>query len=203
MILTELDTNKKSSHLIRTLFANMLICSRKRVIVEKTPINNFRVRFINSIFNDAKYIYIYRNGIEVARSIEETAERIEWFGHDDYKWSQLRQYAMEQNIYPCMEGFPKDNYERGLLEWRLSNEYVREFLGELPAGRHVEISYANFVEEPRVVINKLIEFMRINRHDCVYDYLDENIGRKSSIANMDYIDDRSHAIAGPLIQING
>ncbi|MBN1225030.1 MAG: sulfotransferase [Candidatus Aminicenantes bacterium] len=42
----------------------------KPVLIEKLPINNFRLNLILRIFPDARFIHIYRNGLEVARSMD-------------------------------------------------------------------------------------------------------------------------------------
>ena len=41
-----------------------------KILLEKLPINSFRLRFLKESFPEARYIYLTRNGLEVSKSIE-------------------------------------------------------------------------------------------------------------------------------------
>src|SRR5690606_33383867 len=86
MKLTAADASPDKSALLRTLFYRQTIKTSRPVLVEKLPINNFRVEFIQAIFPDARFIHIYRNGLEVANSIKKMSEAGKWFASNQYKW---------------------------------------------------------------------------------------------------------------------
>lgn len=86
LLLTKADFSHRKSKKLSRLFKFETFIQRGPVLVEKLPINNFRLEFIRCIFPDARFIHIYRNGLEVARSIEKLSNRGEWFGANAYKW---------------------------------------------------------------------------------------------------------------------
>ena len=179
MILTKEHCENKYSQQIHSLFGNKLKRSGKRVLLEKTPINNFRTDFLSNIFPNAKYIFIYRNGIEVATSIEKAANKGSWFGSEDYKWKELVQRATSVNELSKLQDFPKNNFERGLLEWRLSTEAVTQFLKNIPTEKYEQVTYSDFVTNPKKVISELLNFMGLESNHEIDLFLESSIRRRS------------------------
>ena len=89
LVLTATDTEPGKNAKLSQLFQFESIKSGKPILVEKLPVNNFRLEFIQEIFPDAHFIHIYRNGLEVARSIEKRSNAGAWFGANAYKWEKL------------------------------------------------------------------------------------------------------------------
>ncbi|TVL96873.1 MAG: hypothetical protein CV087_23140, partial [Candidatus Brocadia sp. WS118] len=138
LVLTASDAKIRKSKKLSRLFRFETIITRKPVLIEKLPINNFRLQFISTIFPDARFIHIYRNGLEVARSIEMSNG---WYSKNPYRWNQLVQFASlsgDTSVLP--ELCTSDKY-KGLLEWRLSTETAVNFLKTLSKESFYEISY--------------------------------------------------------------
>jgi hypothetical protein len=91
LFLTEADADPQKGKKLSRFFRFETIINRKPVLIEKLPINNFRLHFIRQIFPDARFIHIYRNGLEVARSIEKASEKGGCFGSGCYKWKHYNQ----------------------------------------------------------------------------------------------------------------
>src|SRR5687768_6763980 len=54
------------------------------LLVEKTPINSFRIDYIRAVFPRARFLHLLRNGLDVARSIERWClEGRRWYGEGD------------------------------------------------------------------------------------------------------------------------
>jgi hypothetical protein len=53
---------------VRRAFDRIAAASRLRYVVEKTCANSLRVGFVDRVLPDAKYVYIVRNGLDVAAS---------------------------------------------------------------------------------------------------------------------------------------
>ena len=63
-------------------------------MVEKTPINSFRIGYLRALFPDASFVHLVRNGLDVAASIERWCRSGKpWYGHGDVKWHRLSDYA--------------------------------------------------------------------------------------------------------------
>ena len=140
------------------------------ILVEKTVSNTLRVPFVNTVFPDARFVHLLRDGRDVAASAMK-----EWSAPPDY--GRLRQklrrvpiaslpyllwYARHSlfgtarargqvSIWgPRYPGIEADVESRSLAEvcaiqWRESVETARRDLGALPADRAFEIRYEDLV----------------------------------------------------------
>jgi len=116
LVFTESDENPRKTRALRKLFALELRRSRRPILVEKLPINNFRLPFIRRMFPDCRFIHIWRNGLEVARSIEAMSIQGRWFRPDQYRWNLLAEYAQSMPETAHLPGLCQSDYEKGLLE---------------------------------------------------------------------------------------
>lgn len=181
LVLEKEDESLINSRRLRRLFALKKSISGKKYLLEKLPINNFRIPFIRQIFPDARFIHIYRNGLEVAQSIEELAAKGKWFGPDSYKWETLLKLAKAQDEFN-FKGVNLENmslYERGLMEWRLSTQIVRESLQKIPSDSYIEISYEDFVNSPMPTIGEILSFLNVDSNADVLNFVKTNVKRKS------------------------
>src|SRR5262245_44638553 len=121
-------------------------------LCEKVPINAFRLRLIVSIFPDAHFVYIERNGIEVARSIAAKAEAGQWFGNR--KWDMLIEIAQKENKLKGIAAQCTSLFHQGLLEWVLSTVSARRFLGE-SQHRAVAVQYSELLDTPNEVARRI------------------------------------------------
>lgn len=160
---------------LRRLLARQVARTGRPRLVEKLPINSFRLPFIDAVLPDARYVHIVRDGVEVARSIEHWCRQREWFGTDDYKWRLLVEYAERQPRYRGLAASCHDDYARGLLEWRLSEDAALEFLATLPATRHLAVRYDDFVRAPGEVLASIERFLGLEPSLDARRYADANV----------------------------
>lgn len=203
VLLDENDFDKRRKSKLSKLFKFQLIKRKKDCLIEKLPINNFRLKFIQANFPHARYIYINRNGLEVARSIEKLSKKGIWFGHNDYKWNQLVEIASKK---PDTEKLPKlcldNDYKKGLLEWRLSTEYIIDFLKALPKGDYIEISYGTLTSDPSKTINRILNFIDLPGDSSVEKFSRENISRKSLKLGSEELKEEDKVIGGDLLTLS-
>lgn len=175
------DYRKKKSLRLGRMFKFMLTTSKKEILVEKLPANNFRLELINEIFPDARFIHIYRNGLDVAKSINAYNEgnRGNWFGRGSYKWKMLVEYAKKNPETKSLPDICKNHYDKGLLEWRLSTEAAVSFLIKLPNHKYTEINYDYFIEKPDKVISGLMDFLEVKNEKKVTDFVSQKVQRKT------------------------
>jgi hypothetical protein len=60
--LNEEDLTSGLRDYLRKKFASKLEKSGKKLLVEKTPSNCFRIKYLQSVFPEAKFIYVTRDG---------------------------------------------------------------------------------------------------------------------------------------------
>jgi len=202
LALTEADFDFRKGKKLSRLFRFMTIVKRRPVFVEKLPINNFRLKFIKKIFPDARFIHIYRNGQEVARSIEKASENGKWYGANSYKWNMLVNYARNNDDTKDLPELCATYYDKGLLEWRLSTEAAVAFLRSVPETVFIEINYDEFIINPVETISSLMEFIGVNRDPNAVSFVSVAVTRKSSKLRSVTISEKDQIIGGNLLSLS-
>ena len=202
LCLTESDVGSRKSSKLSRLFYLETILTRRPFLVEKLPVNNFRLKFIRAIFPNARFVHIYRNGLEVARSIEKTCEDGAWFGADSYKWDKLVEYAQERGEIGQLTEICTTYFDKGLFEWRLSTEAVVEFLKTLPDNQYYELSYDELMDEPVEVVARVLDFIGVGRDERVDNFVSAIVSRKSGKLAKEDISEQSELIGGELLALS-
>ncbi len=203
LFLTETDYQVKKGKKLSRLFRFAAISRGRPVVVEKLPINNFRLRFIQAVFPDARFIHIYRNGLEVARSIGKICEKGgKWYGENSYKWNMLVDYSKGHDETSSLSQLCETSYDKGLLEWRLSTEAAVRFLSGLPESKFIELSYDEFLDQPVAVTSKILDFIGVGRDHILEDFVSKNVKRKSDKLTEKLISQHELLIGGRLLELS-
>ena len=198
LVLTKSDALENKSRRLHRLFREEIDKTGRPVLIEKLPINSFRLEFIHHIFPDARFIHIVRNGMEVARSIERRVNE-GWYGANDYKWFQLARHASTLKGTASLPSLCTTDYDRGLLEWRLSTDAAHVFLSTLPDTIYMEIGYEDFVEKPVQTITTVLDFLGLENNEVVNDFVRSTVWRKSEKADFSRIPKKELTIGGRLL----
>lgn len=196
------DASEARSARLRRLFAREARRQGRPVLVEKLPINNFRLAFLQRIFPDARFIHLYRNGLEVARSIEQLCLRGEWFGLNSYKWDALVAHAATHQDLAGLPALCVSAFDRGLLEWRLSNQAAVTFLQQLPDQDFIELSYDQFIDDPLHSVGRILEFLDLPEDPGLSDFVRAKVARRSSRLQTAVEEDRWRRIGGRLLALS-
>ncbi len=199
IVLTAADATPQQSATLQRLFAFQTRLRRRPALVEKYPINNFRLSLLAAVFPDARYVHIRRDGREVARSIQARADnpRNPWFGAGGYKWRQLVEHGRATGVCDGMDVDAFDNYERGLLEWRLSLDAFDRFRGEVPEERLFEMDYETFMGDPQGAISRVLDFARLGADDRVARFVTANVQRRTPKIDRPAYNESEQMIGGP------
>ena len=190
----------KQNKRLRSVFYSKTLLSGKPRLLEKLPINTFRLEFISSVFPDALFIHIVRNGLEVARSIEQACNKAEWFGVNGYKWQQLVNYAANVEKFNHLPELCRTNYEKGLMEWRLSVETALDFFELMESNKILQVSYEDLLETPPRVLYEIESFIDIPKNEHVHAFANKKIQRKTSAINANHISGTDNKIVGNLLK---
>lgn len=202
LCLTGEDVDPDKSRMLARLFRFETIRHRRPVLVEKLPINNFRLPFLHKIFPDARFIHIYRSGLEVARSIEKLSSEGHWFGADNYKWDRLVEYASGRNDTKGIPSLCTGDFDKGLLEWRLSTESAVEFLRGVSSEAFIEVNYGHFVDAAPATIARILDFIGIDDDPEVNAFVAGTVARRSSKLAPDGISAKARLIGGKLLPLS-
>lgn len=188
---------------IRAAFKARMLKQHGTRMVEKLPANSFRLGYVQALFPDARFVALVRNGLEVARSIQnyiqDPPHAEPWYGKQDEKWHALKQVAQEQGLAERVAWCTND-FLRGLLEWRLSVETMLRDLKELPQDRQMLIRYETFVAAPEEVAQRLMHFMDLPTSKNLLEYAKQNIARKSNVMTKEALPEAEDRVAGDLLR---
>jgi hypothetical protein len=121
--------------------------------VDKTLLNCFRVRLLNSIFPDVKFIHIIRDGRAVAFSI---LNKIEIAGDPNPLFHVGFKYILGDNY----QSQRSELYNYGLA-WA---EFVRKGreASAFAQSRYYEMRYENLITEPYTELRNIVDFCELN-----------------------------------------
>jgi hypothetical protein len=129
-------------------------------LLEKTPKNALRVPFLDAVFPDALFIYLYREPHENISSILEawksggfvTYPRLP--GWEGPPWSMLLIPRWRR-----LRGQPLPKI--AAAQWATANRTLLDDLEQLPPERWCMVSYADLVANPQVQVERLCQFAGI------------------------------------------
>ncbi len=170
-------------------------------IIEKTCANSLRVPFVDKIVNDAKYIFIVRDGIDAAASASKR-----WHASLDlpYIFRKARFVPPLDVPYYCF-GFLKNQLRRLVakgtplniwgpvldemeqlranyttmgvcaLQWQACVEMASESLGNLPENRVYRVKYEDFVDDPVKEFFGIAEFVGKHVPGRLAEYINASV----------------------------
>ncbi len=123
-----------------------------------------------------------------------------WYGHDDYKWKLLEDYAGRSERYRELVGLCDTVELRGLLEWRMSVEAAIEYLDTLPEERRVALTYEELLDRPVEVVRRIEEFAGLAPSKTVHSFAEANLRRRSPRIEVTQLSDVEERLAGGLMR---
>ena len=170
---------------IRRKFTEIAKNQYSGIVVEKTCANTLRIPFVDAVFPGARYIYIYRDGMDVvgSASLRWTAKldipylfakvryvpkidlpyyAIRYFGARIYRlFSRERRLSFWgpslNNMQEILQSHSLN--EICALQWQRCVDKADEALSELPEGKVLRVCYENFVREPVTETEKILTFI--------------------------------------------
>lgn len=187
------DVDITKSYLLKKLFFREQVIGKSSVLLEKLPINNFRLDFLHSTFPNAKYIYLRRNGLEVSTSIEKRIKKRNWF--TGKKETLLNKHAEKINCKTEVE----TDFEKGMWEWKLSIDESNVFFKNLDNNKFIHLSYQDFIDNPSEELKNIFDFMNLNYSEKFLISISKDIKRKNpSISEIP--NDNSGQIGGDILK---
>ena len=190
LIAKKCDVSEKRNSNLRKLFFKLQVLNSSKILLEKLPINSFRLRFLKKSFPEAKYIYLTRNGLEVSKSIEKKIKKGKWFTGSKFKL--LVQHYEE-------DFSDKSNLIKAMYEWKLSMSESDKFFRELNKNKFIHLSYEDFVNQTESSLIKIFKFLEIEANNDFLKKISKNIRRRNKkISNTE--DENLSDIGGELLK---
>lgn len=141
--------------------------------MEKTPKNALRIPFLERVFPDARYIYLFRDPRENLSSMIEA-----WRSLDFVTYASLPDWPGNWSLllppgYGAVRGKPLE--EIVAFQWAAANRQILEDLDRLAADRWSAVSYAELVSDPATAVERLCEFAAIEFDESLRARCGENL----------------------------
>lgn len=178
--LTAEDNIPAITEKIKLDFSAELKLNNQHQLVEKLPINSFRIPYLYSIFPDARFIHMIRNGVEVAQSIATLyAKTGRWFGKDEYKWKLLTEYAISRGEENLVKICADNSVLKGALEWHLCISTIEQDLIRIPTDSYIEIRYEDLLSNSTDICESLETFIGVNHSESMHHFAQTKICRRT------------------------
>ena len=124
--------------------------------LEKTPKNALRLPFLERLFPDAQFLFLWRDPRENIASIIEAWKSGRWKTYNglpgfEGPWSLLLPPGWQ-----AMQGRPLEQI--AAFQWETTNRILLEDLAALSPDRWMSLSYEQLVAAPRTAIDRILQF---------------------------------------------
>ncbi|HYK99822.1 MAG TPA: sulfotransferase [Steroidobacteraceae bacterium] len=128
-------------------------------LLEKTPKNSLRIPFLDRLFPDASFVFLWRDPRENIASIMRAWRSGKWKTYNGLEgfpgpWSLLLPPGWRE-----LRGKPLE--EIAAHQWSVTNRLVLDDLAALAPGRWTSLSYGDFIADPRGQVTRLCRFLDI------------------------------------------
>jgi len=164
---TESDLNFATEKKFKDLIQKHLFLTGKKRFLTKQTTNTQRIRLINTMFRDAYYIHVIRDGRAVANSFLNVSWRrdtdIWWTGEKAYKWEEKGGEVIE------LCGLRWKNNVNEIL----NNKHLFE-------NRYIEIKYEDFVSDVKGAMKRVLDFCELSHSKAFFDLLPQALPNRNS-----------------------
>jgi len=173
---------------IKQRFSHIQRKYNAQFIVEKTCANSLRVPFVDALVPNAKYIFIYRDGVDATGSAKErwTAEldiryileKVKFVPKMDlpyyglrYLWARIyRLLSREKRLAfwgPALDQMQSLLQKHTLnevcaLQWQRCIDKSEQAFASMPADKVLRVRYENFVRQPLDELSRIVKFMGLD-----------------------------------------
>ncbi len=206
----ESDVRDREARRLRQWFDLALMLSGQHRLVEKLPLNVFRLRWLASIFPDAKFIHIVRHARDVALSLEEAVGH--WFraelGYPSGYWESHWNYLMFEDYAEGQPGLrhelelvrtQQDNYAHALFVWLCSVWEGQQAGQELGAERFLQLRYEDLIRSPESELERVLTFLGEPSHQGTLEHA-RGVLHGRSMRKADPCPEVTEALAGRLLR---
>ncbi len=156
--------------------------TRSTRILDKYPEMIFRVPFLQSMFPDAKFIFLVRNGWDTVRSIDlwSRQHRVvangythDWWGCNNRKWRLLVEQVVASSpvfagVYDYVTNFSRP-LDMAAVEWIATMREGLQLMKEVPEQVRL-IKYESLTTYPQEILKELAEFCGLSPDETFLTY---------------------------------
>jgi len=176
------EASAKTRRDAHRLFGAYLRTTFNRQVIDKYQALTFRIPFIKSIFPDARFIFLSRNGWDTCSSIERWSqihgkqvkgETHDWWGADRRKWHLLVDEIVPEHpdLAPHMEALLalQDHRAMAAVEWITTMREGLKLTEQEPE-RVLHVPYESLCRSPAAMAQSLATFAGLREDKIFINY---------------------------------
>jgi len=137
-------------------------------LLEKTPKNCLRIPFIDAIYPDARYIYLYRDPKDSISSIIEGWRHQRFVTYGDVRmehgrWCFLRPPAWQEMINRPL-------HEIAAFQWQTCQDLILDDLAHIDQSRWTTCAFDEFLDDAKGTISRLQKFCELDPDPALEAY---------------------------------
>jgi Sulfotransferase family len=137
-----------------------------------------RMCYLDSIFPDALYVHVVRDGRAVVNSLMKIEFWKEGGGYEKPWW----QGGLSEEDMEVYRRHDKSPLVLAAIQWRRIMTIARQEAAAIDPRRYIEIRYEDTLQQPFATLDRIIEFSQLKHSEKVHDY----IKTKSSLKDMNF-----------------
>ncbi|MFO0687939.1 MAG: sulfotransferase [Myxococcota bacterium] len=112
-----------------------------------------RTRYLRTIFPDARFIDVYRDGRAVAASLA----RVDWWRRlESWRWGPMRSDYAEEYLRSG-----RNPLVLAAINWKTLMDEIEDECRDLPAERLLRVRYDDLIADPHEVLSKVVRFAEL------------------------------------------
>ena len=156
-----------------------------------------RIHYLNSIFPDARFVHIIRDGRAVVNSLMNVGFWRERGGYNKPWWEN----GLTSDDLLMYEQYKHSPLALAAIQWRRIIKVARDEASKISNSRYYELKYEDFINAPHDHIEKLFEFFGLENSKKVHNYIDKFSQLKNQ--NYKYLSSINTTDIGILVEIIG
>ncbi|MCF6218706.1 MAG: sulfotransferase [Gammaproteobacteria bacterium] len=175
---------KRNAH---RLFGAYLTATFSKRVVDKYPELIFRVPFVKSLFPDAKFLFLVRNGWDTCHSIEGWSARLgkqkngeihDWWGVNNRKWNLLLEQVVSQ--HEDLVSYVGDmkqwtnHVDMAAVEWIVTMREGLQLERRYP-GHVLRVKYEELCVSAQSELKKIIDFCQLRQDEVFSQYAQQTL----------------------------
>jgi hypothetical protein len=145
---------------LRTRFMKIQTGAKAQIFLSKRTANNRRITQLQSIFPNAQYIHLIRDGREVAHSLS----RVEWWNNHTVWWDGRTALQMERA--------GEDRLTICAKNWAYEMRELRKQLATINNERILELRFENLLSNPIDILKSILNFLGLTMTTDFCDAVD-------------------------------
>lgn len=137
-------------------------------LLEKTPKNCLRIPFIDTIYPDARFIYLYRDPKDSISSIMEGWRHQRFVTYGDVRMAHGRWCFLRPPRWHEMLNRPI--HEIAAFQWKSCQDIILNDLNDIQPERWTACSFDEFVGNPKATISRLQRFCELDTDAALEKY---------------------------------